>query len=117
MLSRFTKIDYDREMAFVAMSYDGERETMVGVSQYVINPDKKSCEFAIALADDWQGLGLARKMMLILMEHMKVRDLDLIEGTVLRNNTSMDHLMDSLGFRKTASPEDQDINIYRLEVQ
>lgn len=117
MLSRFTKIDYDREMAFVAMHYEGGKETMVGVSQYVINPDKKSCEFAIALADDWQGLGLARKLMTILMEHIKERDLDVIEGTVLRNNTSMDHLMSSLGFVKSPSPEDHEINIYRRDVR
>ena len=117
MLSRFTKIDYDREMAFVAMHYENSRETMVGVSQYVINPDKKSCEFAVALADDWQGLGLARKLMMILMEHIKERDLDVIEGTVLRNNTSMDHLMGSLGFVKFPSPEDPEINIYRRDVR
>ena len=116
MLSRFTKIDYDREMAFVAMAYQNGKEIMVGVSQYVINPDKQSCEFAVALADDWQGLGLARKLMLILMEHIRERDLKVIEGTVLRNNTAMDHLMESLGFVKSPSPDDHEINIYRREV-
>lgn len=116
MLSQFTKIDYDREMSFVAMAFENDREVMIGVSQYVINPDKKSCEFAVAISDDWQGLGLARKLMLILMEHIKERDLEVVEGTVLRNNTSMDHLMSSLGFIKSPSPEDHEINIYRLDV-
>ncbi len=116
MLSQFTKIDYDREMSFVAMAFEDGKEVMVGVSQYVINPDKKSCEFAVAISDEWQGQGLARKLMLILMEHIKERDLEVVEGTVLRNNTSMDHLMGSLGFVKNPSPEDHEINIYRLEV-
>ncbi|MDO6461472.1 bifunctional acetate--CoA ligase family protein/GNAT family N-acetyltransferase [Granulosicoccaceae sp. 1_MG-2023] len=117
MLSRFTKIDYDREMAFVAMTFEEGKEIMVGVSQYVINPDKQSCEFAIALADDWQGLGLARKLMLILMEHIRERDLKIIEGTVLRNNTAMDHLMASLGFVKSSCPDDPEVNLYRREVE
>ncbi len=41
----------------------------------MINPDKQSCEFAIAIADKYQGLGLARQLMLILIEHVKDRDL------------------------------------------
>ncbi len=115
MLSRFTKLDYDREMAFGAFIQDKNKEQLLGVSRYAINPDKQSCEFAIAIADDYQGQGLARQLMLILIEHVKDRDLKIIEGTVLKNNTSMDKLMSSLGFQKSASKEDYDINIYTFE--
>jgi acetyltransferase len=117
MLSRFTKLDYDREMAFAAFTRENDEEKILGVSRYSINPDKMSCEFAIAIADEWQGLGLARQLMLILIEHVKNRDLTLIEGTVLKNNTAMDKLMESLGFKKSASPDDYDINIYRREIK
>jgi acetyltransferase len=117
MLSRFTKLDYDREMAFAAFTEENNKEIILGVSRYVINPDKKSCEFAIAIADNWQGLGLARQLMLILIEHVKERDLKLIEGTVLKNNFAMDKLMESLGFMKSGSPDDYDVNIYRREIE
>ena len=116
MLARFTKLNYDREMAFGAFTQKNNKEKLRGVSRYSINPDKKSCEFAIAIADKWQGLGLASQLMLILIEHVKDRDLKVIEGTVLKNNTSMDKLMESLGFTKRASPDDYDINIYRREI-
>ena len=116
MLSRFTKLDYDREMAFAAFTWENDKEIMLGVSRYSINPDKQSCEFAIAIADDWQGMGLARQLMLILIEHIKDRDIKVIEGTVLKNNNSMDKLMKSLGFKKSPSPDDYDINIYRCEI-
>jgi acetyltransferase len=128
MLSRFTKLDYDREMAFAAFvnladSQTGQevdhkvaQEKILGISRYAINPDKNSCEFAIVVADDWQGLGLARQLMLILIEHVKNRDLKVIEGTVLRNNSAMDKLMKSLGFKKYPSHDDYDINIYRCEM-
>jgi acetyltransferase len=46
MLSRFTQIDYDREMALVATVEEGGKELQIGVSRYAINPDGKSCEFA-----------------------------------------------------------------------
>ncbi|GAA0399826.1 GNAT family N-acetyltransferase [Cocleimonas flava] len=115
MLSRFTKLDYDREMAFGAFIQKKNKDKLLGVSRYSINPDKKSCEFAIGIADKYQGLGLARQLMLILIEHVKDRDLKIIEGTVLKNNTSMDNLMDSLGFKKSASKDDYDINIYTFE--
>ncbi len=115
MLSNFTKLDYDREMAFGAfMQKDGE-DILLGESRYAINPDKKSCEFSIVVDDNFQGMGLARQLMLILIEHIKDHDLQIIEGTVLKKNMAMDKLMMSLGFTKRASPEDYDINIYTLK--
>ena len=115
MLSRFTKLDYDREMAFGAFLQKKKKEKLIGVSRYSINPDKHSCEFAIAIADKYHGMGLAKQLMLVLIEHIKDRDLKVIEGTVLKNNTSMDKLMTSLGFTKHPSPDDYDINIFRLQ--
>ena len=64
MLARFTLIDYDREMALVAIfkerkaGPDGEiveTERIVGVSRYITNPDHSSCEFALVVADDFSG--------------------------------------------------------------
>lgn len=115
MLSRFTKLDYDREMAFGAFLLKKKKEKLIGVSRYSINPDKQSCEFAVAIADKYHGMGLAKQLMLVLIEHIKDSDLKVIEGTVLKNNTSMDNLMASLGFTKHSSPDDYDINIFRLE--
>ncbi|MGI9132428.1 MAG: acetate--CoA ligase family protein, partial [Rhodoferax sp.] len=60
MLARFTLIDYDREMALVAVvktrhaAEDGEiseTERIVGVSRYITNPDQSTCEFALVIAD------------------------------------------------------------------
>jgi acetyltransferase len=64
MLARFTLIDYDREMALVAVvkertptREDGEiteTERIVGVSRYITNPDQSSCEFSLVVADDFK---------------------------------------------------------------
>ncbi|MCF8183436.1 MAG: acetate--CoA ligase family protein, partial [Polynucleobacter sp.] len=67
-LVRLTQIDYDREMAFVATVDDAGAEKEVGVVRYATSPDGESCEFAIVVADDWQGKGLARRLMGILID-------------------------------------------------
>ena len=70
---RVTLIDYDREMALVAIHrerQDGpqgetiEIERVVGVSRYITNPDKSSCEFSLVVADDFNGKGLGSRLML-----------------------------------------------------
>lgn len=119
MLAKFTKIDYDREMAFVALSqstHDGA-ETMVGVSRYAINPDKETCEFAVAIADDWTGRGLAKLLMNRIIKHAQARGLSAIEGTVLINNTAMHNLMTALGFKGSRNEEDRDIMDYVLDLK
>ena len=64
MLARFTQVDYDRELALVAIARDPkEREALVGVARYIANPDGESAEFAVVVADDWQRRGVAHMLM------------------------------------------------------
>ncbi len=98
MLSNLTQIDYDREMALVATVVEGGKEIQIGVSRYAINPDGKSCEFALAVADDWQSRGVGRKLMDRLMEVARERGLELIEGDVLARNANMIDLARSMDF-------------------
>ena len=50
MLARLTQVDYDRELALIALSGD-ETEQIVGVARFAANPDGESCEFAVAIDD------------------------------------------------------------------
>jgi len=107
MLVRFTQIDYDREMAFVAIfaSADG-RETEVAVARYITNPDGLSCEFAIVVDDEWQRTGLGRYLMTQLIEVARARELASMSGEILGGNTGMLKLAGSLGFQIGESPAD-----------
>jgi acetyltransferase len=98
MLVRFTQIDYDREMAFVACIARDGRETELGVARYVANPDGRTCEFAVVIADEWQGRGIASRLMTELMRVARERGLRTMEGEVLGSNAPMLHLVESLGF-------------------
>ncbi|MDQ1258268.1 MAG: acetyltransferase [Pseudomonadota bacterium] len=114
MLARFTLIDYDREMALVAVvknrqvDEDGmvhETERIVGVSRYVTNPDLASCEFALVVADDFSGKGMGSRLMLSIMDAARDKGLATIEGLVLANNPDMLKLMRNLGFSFKAYPD------------
>jgi len=105
MLVRFTQIDYDREMAFVATLEEGGREAEIGVVRYVANPDGESCEFALVIADDWHRKGLGRRLMGQLIDVARARGLRNMIGHVLGENRDMLQLCQSLGFAITDSPE------------
>ncbi|MBL8487042.1 MAG: GNAT family N-acetyltransferase, partial [Rhodocyclaceae bacterium] len=70
------------------------------------NPDGESCEFAIVVADDWQGKGLARRLMGILIETARSRGLKYMNGDFLTENSRMLKFVATLGFVLSAHPED-----------
>lgn len=111
MLARFALIDYDREMALVALVKEGEGERIVGVSRYVTNPDQASCEFALVVADDYSGRGLGSRLMESIMAVAREKGLSEIQGLVLARNPGMLRLMKSLGFTVKAFPEDPDFRL------
>jgi acetyltransferase len=107
MLARFTQIDYDREMAFVAVREEGGREIEVAVARYVSNPDGQTCEFAIVVADSWQCKGLGRRMLELLIEVARARALKAMVGQVLAGNQPMLALCIKLGFEISDHPQDK----------
>ncbi|MBT2129675.1 bifunctional acetate--CoA ligase family protein/GNAT family N-acetyltransferase [Aliiroseovarius lamellibrachiae] len=111
MLAQFTQLDYRREMALVAMAeLDGE-QVQVGVARYVINPDEKSCEFAVVVSDRIQHQGLGTKLMKGLFHAAQEHGLEVIEGSVLKKNAPMLRLMKELGFAQRPDPDDRDLCI------
>ncbi|OOZ45311.1 bifunctional acetate--CoA ligase family protein/GNAT family N-acetyltransferase [Solemya velum gill symbiont] len=100
MLARFTQIDYDTEMALIAVINDEKPNARaVGVARYVTNPDHESCEFALTVADDWQKHGIGRELMQRLMTIAKDRGIEIMIGEVLKNNSKMLKVCEKLGFR------------------
>jgi len=120
MLARYTLIDYDREMALVAVckerAPDGngeftETERMIGVSRFIANPDLSSCEFSLVVADEFSGQGLGSRLMLSIMDVARNKGLTEIDGLVLAKNTGMLKLMKSLGFQVETYADDADFKL------
>lgn len=98
MLDRLTQIDYDREMALIAVVCENGRETEIGVARYIVNADAISCEFAVAVADAWQHRGVGSILIRSLVEAARRRGLQVMEGIVVAGNYKMLGLMNALGF-------------------
>jgi len=81
----------------------------LGVARYAINPDAESCEFALVVDDAWQKQGIGHKLMDVLMDVARSVGLKTMEGEVLKANHPMLKLVEALGFRVEAHPEDETI--------
>ena len=111
MLSRYTHVDYHRELALVATIHEtnaaGETlESIIGLAHYLRNPDGLGAEYALVIADTWQGHGLGRRLMSRLIEAAREQGLSYIEGLVLSNNRPMLSLMTGLGMINDPDPDD-----------
>jgi acetyltransferase len=109
MVMRFTQIDYDREMAFVAITEDDSMPNELGVGRYLMNPDGNSVEFALVVADDCQCLGIGTRLMKTLMQTAKAKGMSFFEGEVLAVNKPMLSLVKKLGFSIEAIPGENEI--------
>ncbi len=115
MLARFTQVDYDRELALVALDGVPPAQAIVGVARYVANPDHESAEFAIAVTDAWQGSGLGRALLQRLVDCARAREFRRIVGSILAINAPMVKLAEKLGFVVVLDPEDPQQMIATLE--
>jgi len=105
-LVRYTQIDYDREMAFVAIDMQGEEEEIHGIARYTRNPDGVSCEFGIVVEDAWHERGLGTALMAALEACARERGLQKMIGYVLAENEDMAKLMSGRGFEPHRDDED-----------
>lgn len=109
MLVRFTQIDYDRELALIAVLQQDSREKELGVCRYIASADGQSCEFALVVADEWQNKGIGNKLMNCLFDAARAKGIGVMEGEVLEANHAMLELVRRLGFEITVSAEDVSI--------
>lgn len=118
MLARFTQVDYDREMALIAIvTAAGGEEEQVAVVRYARLADPLDCEFAIAVGDEWQGRGLGRRLMERLIAIARARGFARMEGQVLAANAPMLRLCAQLGFVIEHEPGDMLLRRVRLALR
>ncbi|HEX7055469.1 MAG TPA: bifunctional acetate--CoA ligase family protein/GNAT family N-acetyltransferase [Burkholderiales bacterium] len=94
LLARFTQLDYDRELALAAVRDDA----FVGVGRYSPNADGETAEFALAVADAWQGKGIGRRLLERLCAAARAAGYRALFGHILEANHEMLDLARRLGF-------------------
>jgi acetyltransferase len=111
MLIKFTQVDYDREVALVAIVNSKGDQKIVGVARVIFLPDGETGEFAIVLADHWQGKGIGAAMLMPCLRFSKQQGLKRVMGLVLSENIQMTKLGKRLGFRMKRDPDSYDIEL------
>jgi acetyltransferase len=119
LLARLTQIDYDREMAFVAVPppESGDADDGYGVVRIAADPDNERAEFAVIVRSDWQGRGLGKHLMNLIIDYARARGLGEVWGTILRENTGMIDLVRRLGFTIRADTDDPSLVTASLTVR
>ncbi len=99
-LVRFTQIDYDREMALVAIDHSAEgREFIRGIARYTRDAQGQgACEFGLTVEDAWQGRGVGTALLSALQAHAQRVGLHEIYGLVLSDNDAMAKLLTAHGY-------------------
>src|SRR5574337_40722 len=95
--ARLTQIDYDREMALVALE-PGAKEVL-GVVRLISDPDGAAAEFAVMVRSDSQGVGLGYCLMQSILDYARQRGIGRVFGDVLLENRAMLQMAEKLGFR------------------
>jgi acetyltransferase len=98
MLASFTQIDYDREIALVAIDEEAESERILGVARIIGDADGREGEFAVLVSDAWQGKGIGSALLKKCLVIAQERGLERVHGLVLQENKNMLALAEKAGF-------------------
>lgn len=117
MLARFTRIHWPHDLALIVTCDDGGREQEIAVARYVALQAPGQCEFALAVADGWQGRGVGYRLMQTLIRFAREAGYARMDGYVLAANHKMLELMHALGFEIRPSDEGPQVRLATRPLQ
>ena len=106
MAMRYCYIDYDREMAIVALINEGGKKRIIGVGRLVADPDHIDAEYAILLADEWQGVRLGTMLTSYCLKIAKRWGIRRVYGGTMIENRRMVATFREQGFDTVTEDEE-----------
>ena len=113
MLEEFTNPIFPLSYALIATTMVHEHEQQIAVGRYSPTGTEGLAEFAVVVADDWHGQGIASELMRFVIAAAAVGGIKSLEGLVLRENTAMLALARKLNFETTSGYE-KDPSVVRV---
>jgi len=116
LLERATHPEPGRELQLVVVVGEEPQEKIIGGARYVALEASGDCEFAVAIVDEWHGLGLARRLLEMLIDRARASGFQRMEGHVLATNVGMLSLAKRLGFAEMGSSEGPTVRLVRRDL-
>lgn len=110
-IRQLTRIDYDSEMAFIAVHGSAANARMLGAARYVRDADASGAEFALVVADAWQRSGLGALLLRALLRHAQSAGIGRLHGITFATNQAMQNLARKLGFALKPDPQDATVRL------
>lgn len=106
LLALLTNVDGTWHRAWVLEQPTSAGPRILADARYVRDPAEPArAEFALAVADDWQGRGLGRRLIAHLIDEARGQGVNELFGEVLAENRRMLALAREFGMRVRAHPE------------
>jgi acetyltransferase len=115
MLKRLTQLDYERDMAFVAL--EAETGDLAGIGRLSCDPDKEAAEYALLIRTDLQGQGLGFALLTRIIDHARREGIGAVEGIILADNRRMLTMARDFGFVIEHHPEEQGVYLAVLRLR
>ncbi len=104
LLKLLSDTDQKSHIAYLASVGSPGRELMIAEARYVADEKNPAAgEMAIAVADEWQGKGIATRMLQLLERQAARNGIRRLDCTTLRTNRGMKQLAERSGYRITAN--------------
>ncbi|KTR99257.1 bifunctional acetate--CoA ligase family protein/GNAT family N-acetyltransferase [Pantoea dispersa] len=105
-LANMTQIDYDREMAIVAVRQHNGANEIIGVTRAISDADNIDAEFSVLVRSDLKGLGMGRRLLEKMIRYTRDHGLQQLNGITMPHNTGMITLARKLNFRVNIQLDD-----------
>ncbi|WP_416413287.1 GNAT family N-acetyltransferase [Pantoea sp. App145] len=105
-LANMTQIDYDREMAIVAVRQQANQQEIIGVTRAISDADNIDAEFSVLVRSDLKGLGMGRRLLEKMIRYTRDHGLQQLNGITMPHNTGMITLARKLNFRVNIQLDD-----------
>ncbi|XAQ44112.1 GNAT family N-acetyltransferase [Ralstonia solanacearum] len=114
MLAAYTQVDYVNHLALVVSvaDADGAGEQLIADGRFVL--EDGVAEFALLVADVWQGKGVGRRLFAMLVRAARAAGAREVFGEVLSMNRRMIALACDAGFHVASVPGDATVCTVRL---
>ena len=119
-LIKMTQIDYDREVALIAlMETPPQGERLTGVGRVIFEANGRTGEFAVVVADQWQGKGIGASLLKRCLRIAKQKGLETVWGLVIAENIQMLKLGKKLGFKvkRISGSSEYELNINLANIE